>query len=76
MWLFVLAAGLSPFSGGEPSKEQQAIDALNRGVAHARKREFDEAIAEFTEAIQLNPEEIRPYCERGLVFFLTRRWPP
>ena len=50
-----LVFALLVLSGCGPTKEQQAVDAYNRGVAHAEKSEFDKAVADFTEAIRLSP---------------------
>ncbi len=41
----VLLLVLLIFLGCGPSKEQQAVDAFNRGVAHANKGEADFAMA-------------------------------
>ena len=49
--------GLLGISGCGPSIEQQAIDALNRGVDYAENGEFDKAIADYTKVIRLNPSD-------------------
>jgi tetratricopeptide (TPR) repeat protein len=38
-----------------------AVKAYNRGVGHFRNGEFDKAIADFTEALQLDPENADAY---------------
>ena len=42
------------------------IDAYNnRGVAYAKKGEYDKAITDYNKAIELNPEYARAYYNRG-----------
>jgi tetratricopeptide (TPR) repeat protein len=38
---------------------------LNRGLAWTHKEEFDKAIADFDEAVRLNPNDAVSYCNRG-----------
>lgn len=47
--------------GCGPSKEEQAVDAYNRGLGYARTGEHDKAIADFTEAITLDPKNAEVY---------------
>jgi hypothetical protein len=63
-WLVVFALG-PVISGCGPSKEEQAIDAFNRGVDGDEKGDLDDAIAEYSEAIGLNPKLAEAYCNRG-----------
>ncbi len=48
------------------SKDQQAIDAFDRGVDHVENGEHDEAIADFAEAIRLDPTLAIAHYFRGL----------
>ena len=40
----------------------------NRGVAYYNKGEYDQAIADFTEAIRLDPDNADIYHDRGLAY--------
>jgi serine/threonine protein kinase/Flp pilus assembly protein TadD len=39
---------------------------FNRGLAHLRRRDFDQAGADFDQAIQLRPDQAEPYLNRAL----------
>ena len=47
-----------------------AEDAFSRGVACAEQGEYDQAIADFTAAIELNPRLAEAYYNRGVVFYV------
>ena len=64
----VLLSGLLVLSGCGPSKEQQAIDAYNRGVDHLDKGEFDKAIADCNEAIRLDSRLRQAYSGRAVAY--------
>jgi len=40
---------------------QTATEYLARGMDHLNQRRYDEAVADFTEAIRLDPKEVRAY---------------
>ena len=61
----VLLLGIA---GCGESQEEQAIDAYNRGVDHDEVIQRDDAIADYTEAIRLNPKYTEAYCKRGGVY--------
>ena len=61
----VLLLGLLAISGCGRSNEEQAIAAYNRGISYIEKGEFDKAIADYTEAIRLNPKNAKAYYNRG-----------
>jgi tetratricopeptide (TPR) repeat protein len=50
------------------SKSRPSDDAafLKRGMARQQKGEHDAAIADFTKAIEMNPECVQAYASRGL----------
>ncbi len=45
-----------------------ADDSYNRGNAYAGKGEYDKAIAEYTEAIRLDPTLAQAYYNRGFAY--------
>ena len=47
-----------------------AEDAFSRGAACAEQGEYDQAIADFTAAIELNPHLAEAYYNRGVVFYV------
>src|SRR5207248_11488514 len=49
-----------------PAVADDAEAAYRRGLAHAEKKEYDRAIAEFTEALRLDPKHAKAYFQRGL----------
>ena len=51
-------------TGREP-RPSLAIAYNNRGIAHAARKEFDRAIADYEEAIKLLPNADFPYNNRG-----------
>jgi tetratricopeptide (TPR) repeat protein len=70
--LFLLF-GLLLSSGCGQSKEQE-VDAFNRGMAYGNKGEFDKAIADFTEAIQLDPKLAQAYNNRGVAYYFSGQY--
>jgi tetratricopeptide (TPR) repeat protein len=51
---------------GTEAKENMAIAFYNRAVAHENKEKYDLAIADYSEAIRLNPNDADFYLYRGL----------
>lgn len=47
----------------------EAKKCVNRGVAFVQKKQFDEAVREFTKAINLEPNYRLAYYNRGWVFY-------
>ncbi len=80
MWiiLFVFVFGCGPSEEQLPEKplpEKQlsdkvkAIEAYDRGVDFYGKGELDKAIADYTEAIRLNPSFAEAYIFRGNAYY-------
>jgi len=47
-------------------RQTLAIAYHRRGTAYASKKEYDRAIADFTEAIEIDPKHVSAYNDRGL----------
>ena len=52
-----------------PTDAEEYLEALNRGNAFFVRGEFDEAIAAFTEAIQIDPQRSLAYYSRLAAHF-------
>jgi Tfp pilus assembly protein PilF len=61
--LFFSACGsTSPATGG---RQADAEAHYNQGVAYYKDKDYDRAIAEFTEAIRIDPNDAEAYFRRG-----------
>src|ERR1043165_1596917 len=67
----LLSLALAPRSYA--AKGEAAAHA-NKGVQLSQQAAFDQAIAEFTEAIKLDPSDPRFYRDRGGVYLTTKRF--
>jgi tetratricopeptide (TPR) repeat protein len=52
-----------------------AVEHASKAVKLAQAGSFDEAIAEFTKAIQLSPDDARIYNDRGWAYYKLNRFP-
>ena len=52
-----------------------AVEHANKAVKLAQAGSYEEAIAEFTKAIQLSPKDPQIYNDRGLVYHRMNRFP-
>jgi len=64
--LFLVVA--SAASGQSASEKKKAEDSNKRGFDYYKKGNYDQAIAEYTEAIRLNPKFSEAYIMRGLAY--------
>lgn len=70
-------AAPSPKDPGERSRNERADTAAhgNKGKELAAAGKVDEAIAEYTKAIAISPQDERLYRDRGLVYRANNRFP-
>jgi Tfp pilus assembly protein PilF len=54
--------------GEQESRKNRATANYNRGLAYRRKGEVDRAIADYDEAIKLNPNYAIAYNNRGVAY--------
>src|SRR5262252_9560287 len=69
--LLVVMAGLAGCAHptGPPAPELTPAEAaFERGVAALTSNAYDQAIADFTQAISLNPQRVEAYHNRGIVY--------
>ena len=53
-------------SSRQELRQTLAIAYHRRGTAHVSKKEYDRAIADFTEAIEIDPKHVSAYNDRGV----------
>jgi len=46
----------------------------NRGVAYDKKGQYDQAISDFTKALEINPRHDKAYNNRGIAYFHEREY--
>jgi len=51
------------------SREERSDEAFDRGYAAMERKDYDKAIAEYTEAIRLDPQSDAAYHNRAHVYF-------
>ena len=54
--------------GGHPAQPEIRRGYCNRGIAYRHKGEYDKAIADYTEAIRLDPKYAKAYNNRGIAY--------
>jgi tetratricopeptide (TPR) repeat protein len=43
-------------------------------MSYSWQRKYDQAIADFTQAIDLNPADPQAYFQRGFIYYLLNKW--
>jgi len=61
----------TPFAAVEEFIQENLPDYFSRGTTHPENKEYDKAIADYTEAIKLNPNDARPYASLAWVLAVT-----
>ncbi|MFP6734318.1 MAG: tetratricopeptide repeat protein [Rhodospirillales bacterium] len=59
---------------GYLSRRDKATTYNNRGIAYGRKGDLDRAIADYGEAIRLNPDYVSAYYNRGIRYRILREY--
>jgi len=67
MGLALFISTCAPHPPTDIEKDQAQV-YINQGVAWAEKGDFDNAIADFTKAIEINPNHAKAYNNRGLAY--------
>ncbi len=67
-WDRQITACTSLIESGKETRPDQAAAYDNRGAAYAFKGDFDRAIANFTEAIRLDPKDVFAFHNRGIAY--------
>src|SRR5215470_2695496 len=57
-----------------PVAANDADDYSNRGLKWLSKNEYDKAIADFTEALKLEPKRLTAYFNRGIAWFQKKEY--
>ncbi len=60
-------AACTQFMAGGPAQKSLAAAHYQRGRAHALKKQYDEAITDYGEAVRLNPDFMDAYFNRGII---------
>ena len=55
-----------PVSG--EAQEAEAQEAFDKGIENYRQSKYDEAIAEFKKAVEIEPNYAKAYCEIGIAY--------
>ncbi len=58
----------------KPDESKDAKFYNNRGAAYGEKGQYDQAISDFNQAIEINPRYIKAYNNRGIVYRLRRQY--
>jgi tetratricopeptide (TPR) repeat protein len=67
--VFLLSLPLYYLGGAGWLSPKSAAYYNNRGVAYANKKDYDQAIAKYNEAIRLDPKLAQFYYNRGVAYF-------
>ncbi len=68
--VFVLVSTLLVF--GNVFAQENAKEAVSKGLKYLNRWKYDEAITEFNKAIKLNPNSAEAYYSRGLAYYYVR----
>ena len=63
-------------ASGRESEQNLAIAYTNRGFAYYKEDDFDQAVADYTEALKHNPKYSTASASRGLIYAMKGRLRP
>jgi tetratricopeptide (TPR) repeat protein len=72
--LVILAIVVSACATPEPRVDNNAGAYNNRGVAYVLIGQYDQAISDYTKAIEINPEFARAYNNRGVAYYFKGKY--
>ena len=58
-------------------KQDEPKDAkfyIDRGIAYGEKNQYDQAIADFTKALEIDPKSADAYYNRAIAYYLTKEY--
>ena len=55
---------------------KEAIAHFNRGINYIQQEKYDLAVAQFTRAIELDPDYAEAYLGRGMIYTIREQWRP
>jgi len=55
---------------------KKAIAHFNRGINYIQQEKYDLAVAQFTRAIELDPDYTEAYLGRGMIYTIRKQWRP
>ena len=58
-----------PRENNPPISSESAKEAIDKGIEYGKQGNYDEAISEFTKAIELNPNYAETYNNRAIAYF-------
>jgi tetratricopeptide (TPR) repeat protein len=77
-WIILLIVLFFLFSYTSAQQKQiESRDAEfynNRGKAYYHKGQYDQAISDFTKALEINPRDDRAYYNRGFIYYLKKEY--
>jgi lipoprotein NlpI len=71
--LALLCTSVTGFAA-EPINRDAALQALRKGKAAYAKRAYDDAIKDYSKALESDPTLAAAYQERGICYFMTSRF--
>src|ERR1700741_3153535 len=70
--LLTLFLGRTAVAAEAPSMDAEAYN--HRGIAYYKQGQYDQAIADYTKALQIKPSDAEVYNNRGVVYGVTGQY--